>query len=252
MVAIMAQRPNPDRQVLARAAAIVRGTAGRMARWTDELRDASRLQVGEPLPLDVARVDVVGLVRALAEEHQRLAPTHRIVVSALHEEIVGRWDRGRVERVVHNLLGNAVKYSPDGGDVAVEVAEDDGHAVLRVRDQGIGIPADDLPQLVENLIENAVKYSPEGGHIAIRLEREGERAHLSVADQGIGIPADDLPHLFGLYRRGANTADRLPGSGIGLAVVKAAVERHGGTVEVESAPGAGSTFTVRLPVGRDD
>jgi signal transduction histidine kinase len=171
-----------------------------MARWVDELHEASRLQVGGDLRLDREPFDLVGLVRSLVEEHQRLAPDHRLAVEAAEEEIVGHWDRGRVERVVDNLVGNAVKYSPAGRVVEIEVGQAEGWAILQVR------------------------------------------------DQGIGIPAADVPHLFDLFRRGSNVADRMPGSGIGLAVVRAAVERHGGTIEVASAPGVGSTFTVRLPL----
>jgi signal transduction histidine kinase len=76
----------------------------------------------------------------------------------------------------------------------------------------------------------------------------GDWAKVVIRDQGIGIPAKDLPHVFEPFRRGANVDGRIRGTGIGLANAQHIVEQHGGAISVESAPGKGSTFIVRLPL----
>ncbi len=106
-----------------------------------------------------------------------------------------------------------------------------------------------VEQVVQNLIQNAVKYSLKGGVIDVCLEREDGNAVLSVTDSGIGVPASALPNLFGRFYRAENAEKmHVGGMGIGLYVVKEIVTLHGGTVEVKSEEGKGSTFTVRLPL----
>jgi len=116
------------------------------------------------------------------------------------------------------------------------------------------VPADPgrLQQIVWNLVSNAVKFTPEGGRVAIRLRPTGRHAEIVVSDTGQGIAAEFLPHVFEPFRQGTVT-DRVPaGLGLGLAIVRQLVERHGGAVEAAS-PGAGegATFTVRLPLAQD-
>ena len=104
-----------------------------------------------------------------------------------------------------------------------------------------------LEQATANLIDNAVKYTPRGGHVAVDVQRERDRALLRVRDTGIGIPADEQPRIWDrLFRGDKSRAER--GLGLGLSLVKAVIEAHGGTVAVASEPGQGSTFTVSLPV----
>lgn len=106
-----------------------------------------------------------------------------------------------------------------------------------------------LNRVIHNLLENAIKYSPQGGPICVRLEHEQEQAVLAITDQGIGIPEADQPQLFKRFYRASNThAHNIGGLGIGLYLVKEIVTRHGGTVEVCSTAGRGSTFTIRLPL----
>lgn len=108
--------------------------------------------------------------------------------------------------------------------------------------------AGELTALVGNLVSNAVKYSEQGDavHVAV-VVRDGE-VELTVADQGIGIQARDRARLFEEFRRGSDPeALSRPGTGLGLAIVDRIVRRHGGRVEIESTPGAGSTFRVLLP-----
>ena len=107
--------------------------------------------------------------------------------------------------------------------------------------------------MVSNLVGNAVKYSPDGTDVRVTLSEDptagthGEVV-LEVTDQGIGISAADQEHLFEEFFRSEDPeAVRQPGTGLGLAIVKRVVDRHGGRITVRSAPGEGSTFTVRLP-----
>ena len=105
-----------------------------------------------------------------------------------------------------------------------------------------------LGRVLDNLLDNAVKFSPRGGTIEITLATVGDEAVLSVSDRGEGIPAGDLPHIFERFRRGRNVEGRIPGTGIGLAGVQRIIELHQGTISVASEIGAGTTFTIRLPV----
>ena len=102
-----------------------------------------------------------------------------------------------------------------------------------------------LEQVAANLIDNAVKYTPAGGRVVVSVGQDGAYARLSVRDTGAGIPAEELPRVWDrLFRGDASRTQR--GLGLGLSLVRAIVRAHGGTVDVASEPGAGSTFTVRL------
>jgi PAS domain S-box-containing protein len=104
-----------------------------------------------------------------------------------------------------------------------------------------------LEQVVRNLLSNAVKYSPHGGPIGISVARHGHTVALAVTDAGIGIPAVALAQLYESFYRAHNVGS-IRGFGIGLHVVQAIVERHGGRIEVASVEGHGSTFRVTLPL----
>jgi signal transduction histidine kinase len=103
-----------------------------------------------------------------------------------------------------------------------------------------------LEQVAANLIDNAVKYTPRDGRVDVTVASDGDRAVLRVSDTGPGIPADELPRIWDRLFRG-DTSRTERGLGLGLSLVKAIVEAHGGTVGVTSEPGKGSTFEVRLP-----
>ena len=98
-----------------------------------------------------------------------------------------------------------------------------------------------------NLIGNAIKYSAAGSSVDFRLWREGGCAFIQVQDSGIGIPPQDADYLFDAFHRGTNVAGR-PGTGLGLAIARQAVDLHDGDISFQSEPGAGTTFTVRLPL----
>ena len=103
-----------------------------------------------------------------------------------------------------------------------------------------------LEQVAANLIDNALKYTPAGGRVEVEIDADDQAAILRVRDTGPGIPAAEMPRIFDRLFRG-DTSRTERGLGLGLSLVKAVVEAHGGTVSVESEPGRGAVFTVRLP-----
>jgi signal transduction histidine kinase len=104
-----------------------------------------------------------------------------------------------------------------------------------------------LRRVVDNLVDNALKFTPQPGRIEVSLAANGEWATLVVEDSGIGIAEEDLPLVFHRFHRGRNTAD-IPGSGLGLAMVKTIVDNHRGYVTVSSRPGQGTRVSVRIPI----
>jgi heavy metal sensor kinase len=115
------------------------------------------------------------------------------------------------------------------------------------------VPGDviSLERAVRNLIENAIRHTPAGEQILIRASLESGEARVQVVDAGVGIAPEHLPRLFERFYRVDTARNRAHGgAGLGLSIVKAIVEAHGGTVSVESKLGAGSTFTVRLPTSQ--
>lgn len=205
--------PIPKQRLLDRLRRID-DAANRMDRQLIELQDIARIRTGQAIDLQRKSVDLVSLVQDGAARHQLTSEDHEIVVtlSGLEEpELLGQWDEPRLDRVLDNLVGNAVKYSPRGGKITLTVALD---PISATGDNAEGPPT----------------------------------AIVRVRDEGIGIPAEDLPHVFDWFRRASNAAGEIAGTGIGLAAARQIAELHGGTVDVESEEDRGSTFTLRLPL----
>jgi signal transduction histidine kinase len=140
---------SPSARRMADWAAIIEVNTARAAGLLDELLDIARLEAGHSLDLDRRPTDLVVLAKRVAVTHRRGNERHRITADARAPEVVGEWDAARLARVLDNLLGNAVKYSPDGGEIAVRVGRDGAWAVLTVTDQGLGIPPADLARIFE-------------------------------------------------------------------------------------------------------
>lgn len=197
------QADSVDSARVLRAQAGIARAATTMTRLINELLDVSRTRAGLPLALECRPMDLVDLVQRVVAEHQRLAPNHNVRIETDGSQLEGHWDAFRIERVVDNLLSNATKYSPAGGDVMVTVTrEHDGWAMVAVR------------------------------------------------DAGIGIPAQDLPRIFEPFQRASNVG-RITGTGIGLAGARQVVTEHGGTLDIQSAVGAGTVATMRLPLPQE-
>jgi signal transduction histidine kinase len=125
---------------------------------------------------------------------------------------------------------------------------------LELRTEIEAIPAiqgdrERLVQLATNLLSNAVKFTPGGGLVTARTFLEGDDAVIQVEDTGIGIPSPDQERLFQrFFRSSIATEQAIPGTGLGLVISKAIAEAHGGRISVRSDAGAGTCFTVRLPL----
>jgi len=190
-------------EVVRRAAEMMERQVGQMARLVDDLIDISRINRGE-IELRRERIDLASSLRHAVEavrsycEEVDLTLTVTFPSQPIHVDA----DPVRLEQVVGNLLTNACKFTEKGGHVSLAVETEDGQAVIRVRDNGIGIAPDQLPQVFE---------------LFMRAD-----AGMDRAEQGLGI---------------------------GLALVKHLVEKHGGSIESRSPGlGQGSEFIVRLPV----
>lgn len=156
-------------------------------------------------------------------------------------------DRGQYsgERVPSDLLTIAedvVRQAPAGKhDISVS-----GDRVV------VPVDAERIRQVLTNLVENAVKYSPDGGPISVGVRDRTDCAEITVTDEGIGVPPADIETIFERFSRGSREPDRrFSGLGLGLYTCRRIVEEHGGRIEVESRLGAGSTFTVHLPVANE-
>jgi signal transduction histidine kinase len=111
----------------------------------------------------------------------------------------------------------------------------------------ISVDAEQLGRVLRNLIGNAQKYGAEGGTIRLEVEDSADEVRISVSDDGPGIAPEDQERIFERFYRGTRSGSSLPGSGLGLAIARGLVELHGGRLSVESIPGQGSTFHIRLP-----
>jgi signal transduction histidine kinase len=106
-----------------------------------------------------------------------------------------------------------------------------------------------LRQIVDNLLGNAVKYSPDGGRVSVALRETGRFAELVISDTGLGVRPEEREKLFARLYRSSMVRDKaIPGTGLGLALSRAVVHRHHGTIELSDHDGPGTTVTVRLPL----
>lgn len=198
----------------------IEASALRVADLVDDLVEMATMREGDSVPLHASQLDIVSVVRETVERHQRLADEHQFVLDATPDSVHGLWDATRLGRVLDNLIGNAIKYSPGGGPITV-----------RVRQAALD---------PESAAQTANQYSTREGVL------------LTVEDNGIGIGADDLPHVLERFRRGGNVPDAVLGSGIGLTSVAQVVHQHGGTIDIASRLGAGTRVSVWLPLREPD
>jgi signal transduction histidine kinase len=161
------------------------------------------------------------------------------------DESIAR-DRVALDAIVADVAHDARKLAlREDGERVFTLDHNDAVTVLG--------DAERLRQLVSNLVENAIRYTPPGGTVTLALRRHGPVAEITVVDTGIGIEEDHLADIFErFYRVDRGRSRALGGTGLGLSIVRQVAEAHGGAVRVRSTPGAGSTFTVVLPVAQGD
>jgi len=207
-------------------------------------------------PLAVLRGEAeVALMQANSAEQYR-----RVLASQLEEF-------EKLTRMINQLLTLA---RAESGDVAIahepvnissmtESLAEQLEPVAASKDVSISCKCDSdvilrgdaawVERIILNLADNAIKFTPTGGHVQIKLSRADSSAILDIADDGIGISPDDVPHIFErFYRADPSRSNRADGAGLGLSLVKWAVDQHRGSIQVESTPGHGTRFTVRLPL----
>jgi signal transduction histidine kinase len=182
---------------------IIREQAQRMTRLVDDLVDTVRLEAGQ-LELRLEELDLNVVAREAVDRAQTQTERHLIHVSAADSPVMSAWDRTRLEEVLDNLLGNAIKYSPQGGVIVVRVAATDRESQLSVTDQGEGIPAETLPQLFERFQRGASSETAGIGLglyiIRLLVEAHGGRVEAqSVPGEGsvftIRLPRIDSPGI---------------------------------------------------------
>ena len=241
-----------DRAYLGRVWTLREVTA---ARQVDRIKDALVATVSHelrtPLTSIIGYLELLGSGEPLGEEDQRFVEIVRRNAARLQrmvEELLflSRVDAGGLELELTEVnvveLAQAALGSADPTAAAKRITlEYDGPAALYARADG-----NRLGQVFDNLISNAIKFTPERGHVKVSVGSDGGSIVASVADSGVGIPAGEQGRLFERFFRSSATRD-VPGTGLGLTIVRAIVEGHNGAIECRSGTGEGTTFTFTLP-----
>jgi two-component system OmpR family sensor kinase len=209
-------------------------------------------------PLTVVRAGVERAITRPGVPPETLAPLEETLqeVNRMTELLdslltLARADEGRAD--LHREPVDLREIIEEAGETGELLAEHAGVGIdIRLPPEPVVVAVDRsrMRQLALNLIENAVKYTPRGGQVSVELGGSDGRVVFTVADTGIGIAPGDLPHVFDRFWRADSARTRTSeraGTGLGLAICKWIAEAHGGTIEVQSRPGRGTTFTVGLP-----
>jgi signal transduction histidine kinase len=139
----------------------------------------------------------------------------------------------------------AAAYRAQAQEKGIELRADEGRDLPTIE----GDP-ERLIQVLGNLVTNALRHTPSGGLVILSAEARPASVCLRVQDTGTGIAPEDLPHIFQRFYRGDESRQQSGESGLGLAIARSIIEMHGGEITAESAPGAGATFTIVLPVNK--
>lgn len=184
--------------------------------------------------------------RETLEACQRASQRMRKLIESLLE--LARLDAG--QETMKRLRFDLSQMANDCVELVRPLANERGVKILsELAPLEITGDSERLAQVVTNLLTNAIQYNRPGGAVRVKLELQGSLAVLTVSDTGPGISIEDLPHVFERFYRGDKSRTVANGNaGLGLAISKAIVEAHGGTIEVSSQPAVGTTFTIRLPV----
>jgi PAS domain S-box-containing protein len=225
------------------------------ARQVDRIKDALVATVSHelrtPLTSIIGYLELLGADEPLSAEDARFVEIVRRNAARLQrmvEELLflSRVDAGGLELDLDDVdvveLARAALGSADPAAAARRIVlEFDGPATLRARADG-----NRLGQVFDNLISNAIKFTPERGCVKVSIVGDGETIVASVSDTGCGVPQGEQSRLFERFFRSTATRD-LPGTGLGLTIVRAIVESHGGSIACRSDTGKGTTFTFTIP-----
>jgi signal transduction histidine kinase len=173
----------PDREALTGWLRDIDSSVDRLAYLVSELLDATLVRADRSVPLHLAEVSLGVVVGEVVDRHQQMTDRHRFSLEVVGEDPVGVWDAARLGRVLDNIVGNAVKFSPDGGEVRVRVGSADGRAYVAVSDEGIGIaPADR-----EHIFNPMVRGTNAGNVAGTGLGLAGSRRLLEMMGGSIGV-----------------------------------------------------------------
>ncbi|HWV37340.1 MAG TPA: HAMP domain-containing sensor histidine kinase [Vulgatibacter sp.] len=196
--------------------------------------------------LSERKAETEGQRRQVARVLRHVDRMNRLVDDLLD---VGRLEAGQFElRLVEADLRDVVRDTCDLYDEASEIHE--VRCALPAEPVRTRFDPTRIAQVLANVVSNGIKYAPEGGPVDVRLRTEGSWAVIEVQDRGLGIPPEERAFVFEPFRRSTGPAEGIPGVGLGLSVARRLVHAHGGEIEFESEVGEGSTFRIRLPLGR--
>ncbi len=180
---------------------IIDNECDRLKRLIDDLLNVSRIESGRALQMNWNEFEPLAIIEKVMQAQRSYTDKHRLILD--------------FEGEVPKILGDSDKFD----------------------------------QIVTNLLNNAIKYSPAGGEVRVGVEATDHDFTMTISDEGIGMPTDKLPRIFEKFERVDNRDTRQAGgTGIGLFLVKHLVDRHEGTIDVQSVVGKGTTFTVHLPL----
>jgi protein-histidine pros-kinase len=259
IVVFGAVRDVTDRKAVENARAVVlqrEREVSRRMREVDRLRTGFLATVSHELrtPLTV----ILGVTEILTGDWTRLPDPQKVDLVERVRRAAKRLDSLMVDVLDFTRLGCgdlSLTVEPQSVGPMIEAATERaghllaGHPVAVEVDDGLDVMADPtaFARILDNLLSNAAKFSPPGSKISLSAHPDNHGVAISVADCGPGIPAADIGKIFDRFYRVGGPSNRLPGTGIGLAIVKELTEAQDGHVEVSSAEGAGSTFTIHLP-----
>lgn len=189
-----------------------------------------------------------GFLNIIAKESERLTRLLNNVLNASRIEKGSMSYNMRRDSVVDavNAAATAIQYQLEQSGAAFEMYLDESIP-------SIELDRDAIEQAVLNLLSNAIKYGGTPANIGLRLFREGDFAVIEVTDNGPGIRDSDMQFIFERFYRASRTEKKkIPGAGLGLAIVKHIVDAHRGRIDVSTAIGEGSTFSIRLPIGAEN
>jgi signal transduction histidine kinase len=251
------------RDEIARLEATINGMLGALEDAYRQVQEVNNLQrqfmadvsheLRTPLTIMLSSLDLLGTVGAADPEFQRRAladmrvETERMARMVSQLLLLARTDAGAT------MAGEALLVVDVLADVCRQARPPEGGATFSCDDlsclEGAAVwgNADYLKQIFLILLDNAFKYTPAPGSVRLGAELQQESVAVRISDTGVGIAASHLPRIFDRFYRAGN-AQASRGMGLGLAIAQRLVEQHAGRIEVESAVGRGSRFTVSLPL----